>query len=232
MSGKYNKDYDPISESKIFYPLSNNLLPFFHELNFKPNDVTILSLLFTLIGLYFYLKDKNILGITFFLIGFIFDCMDGQMARKYNQGSTYGMILDNVCDMIKIILLIPIIIYKLIKKNKIKKLLILLFLLLLFNFFFIKNSYMNYAILSYQKYNNDNFYFTKEIEIKNSNLENKIISKLYLNKLNSNYKIYRKNFPNKLNDNTIQYFEENIYKYKEFGPGNYIIFICILMIMT
>ena len=40
MSGKYNKDYDPISESKkIFYPLSNNLLPFFHELNFKPNDV-------------------------------------------------------------------------------------------------------------------------------------------------------------------------------------------------
>ena len=91
---------------------------------------------------------------------------------------------------------------------------------------------MNYAILSYQKYNNDNFYFTKEKKIKNSNLENNIISKLYLNKLNSNYKIYRKNFPNKLNDNTIQYFEENIYKYKEFGPGNYIIFICILMIMT
>jgi hypothetical protein len=232
MSGKYNKDYDPISESKIFYPLSNKLLPFFHKLNFKPNDITILSFLFTLIGLYFYIKDKNILGITFFLIGFMFDCMDGQMARKYNQSSTYGMILDNVCDMIKIILLIPIIIYKLIKKNKIKKLLIILFLLLLFNFFFIKNSYLNYAILSYQKYNNDNFYFTKEIEIKNSNLENKIISKLYLNKLNSNYKIYRKNFPNKLNDNTIQHFEETIYKYKEFGPGNFIIFICILMMIT
>ena len=231
MSGKFKNDEsnESLTELKIFYPLSDKLIPFFHKLNFTPNMITILSLIFSLLSIYFLFEDKKIFFVLFYLIGFLFDCMDGRMARKYNQGSIYGMMLDMVCDISKVILLILVIIYKLLKKKEFFKLILFLVLFVIINFFAVTVIAMNDAILSYEKYNNDNFYLNKKKEIINSNLYNKNISKIYLLFFKNNYKNYRTIFPNELNQKNIENFEKTIYKYKEFGGGNTIFLICFLI---
>ena len=68
------------------------------------------------------------IAICFYLLGYIFDCIDGRLARKYDLGSSEGAAMDLVSDVItKHIVLISLFVsfYKSIPKSKI--LIILIF---------------------------------------------------------------------------------------------------------
>jgi len=88
------------SFSKLFlYPFAERIAPFFHNLNITPNQVTIFNIFFRLY--IFYLFFKNIK--SFYLLGLlifsnILDCLDGTLARKYNQGTKLGAFLDHTSD--------------------------------------------------------------------------------------------------------------------------------------
>ena len=102
--------------------------PFFREtLGFTPNGITWLSILFTILSSYFIWNKQFILFFIFWQINYLFDCMDGYMARKYKLESEYGDLIDHVSDGIGKIIILMIVLFKhnaLKKKHNIKWLII------------------------------------------------------------------------------------------------------------
>ena len=66
-----------------------------------PNMVTVLSFLLNLFANYQILSGELGLAALFFFISFIMDCVDGQLARKLNTVSKFGIYLDIVLDGLK-----------------------------------------------------------------------------------------------------------------------------------
>ena len=102
--------------------------PFFREtLGFTPNGITWLSILFTILSSYFIWNKQFVLFFIFWQINYLFDCMDGYMARKYKLESEYGDLIDHVSDGIGKIIILMIVLFKhnaLKKKHNIKWLII------------------------------------------------------------------------------------------------------------
>lgn len=85
------------------------LIKFFHYLHFTPNMLTTISILFSYSGVYsVYLKNYKI-GALLFFIGYMFDCFDGNYARRYDMVTVFGDYYDHVGDISKIILLMYVI---------------------------------------------------------------------------------------------------------------------------
>ena len=66
-----------------------------------PNMVTIFSFLLNLFANYQLLVGELVLSALLFFISFIMDCVDGQLARKRDTVSKYGIYLDIVLDGLK-----------------------------------------------------------------------------------------------------------------------------------
>jgi phosphatidylglycerophosphate synthase len=71
-----------------------------------PNMVTYMSTSLTFLALYYLYVGNEIYACVSYFFGYIFDCVDGKMARKYNMGSKYGMALDLVSDNLSHFILI------------------------------------------------------------------------------------------------------------------------------
>lgn len=80
---------------------------FFKWLPCHPNDITLLSLAAAIAGAYFvYLK--NPLGLALFLLAFLFDGLDGAVARAKKLASPFGAYLDGVLDrLVEFFALLP-----------------------------------------------------------------------------------------------------------------------------
>ena len=72
----------------------------FHALGLSPNMITILGLIMSIIASYLIYQGYFLVsGIVILISGFM-DMIDGSLARKYAQTSTYGAFLDSVTDRI------------------------------------------------------------------------------------------------------------------------------------
>lgn len=75
----------------------------------KPNQITILSLAFLLVGSIFFLRGEyvyQVLGATFALVYMILDCVDGSIAKVKNLCSKFGQWLDGIIGFVSHPLLI------------------------------------------------------------------------------------------------------------------------------
>ena len=80
--------------------IAEKLAPFFYKLGHTPNMVTTYSLLSALASLYL-LYNGNVFGfVGFSSASYIFDCVDGYMARKYNMITEFGDMYDHFTDFI------------------------------------------------------------------------------------------------------------------------------------
>ena len=78
----------------IFYKLD----PLFVKCNMTPNKLTTISAYFGLLAVYcLYNKIKYLPGI-FYFISYMFDCADGQYARRHNMVSKFGDYYDHIKD--------------------------------------------------------------------------------------------------------------------------------------
>ena len=77
-----------------------------------PNMITTYSFTFTLLSRWFLLKNNFLLFVVFGQLGYFFDCMDGQMARTYNQVTKLGDLYDHSTDVIGEVLLFIIVWHK------------------------------------------------------------------------------------------------------------------------
>ena len=97
MERKILSQYDNPFDN-VLYDISAELLPTFHSLNFTPNGITTLSLLSGL-GACCYLYNKQFIPFAIlYTLSYLFDCMDGAYARKYNMVTEFGDLYDHVKD--------------------------------------------------------------------------------------------------------------------------------------
>lgn len=93
----------------IYRPIANIILErFLKDSNISPNMVSVISLIMALIASYlFYLYDYKylILGAFFLNTAYLFDVLDGQLARYKNKASQFGRLFDAMLDVIKMALL-------------------------------------------------------------------------------------------------------------------------------
>ena len=81
----------------FYQPIAYIILKIIKKTKITPNQITVFSLVFGVFGalLIFY---NPIIALAFLNISFVFDCLDGQMARYKQIFSAFGMFLDNVSD--------------------------------------------------------------------------------------------------------------------------------------
>ena len=216
---KYGDDlkFEGWGDNNIFFPIAKKLIDPLYNLSLTPNNISILSTIFTFLAIYFFHNNERVYALIAFLIGYILDCVDGKMARKYNMMSKYGMALDLVSDHIGNISIIAYLISKYGLTNK-------YILAIIFMSFMISISFgLNEAIASYKATGNDNFVLRRENELKT---ETGYIYTLFLYIMKLVYRSYRLFFK--------EYNEEKIIKMlsvlKEFGPGNYCLLIVIVLL--
>lgn len=80
--------------------LGENIIPFFKSLNFTPNDLTTISLITGLYAFKKYNDSSYWQSAIFFLVSYVFDCLDGNYARRYNMVTKFGDYYDHVKDIV------------------------------------------------------------------------------------------------------------------------------------
>lgn len=79
-------------------PLQNILAWPFIKLKINPNVVSLIGLLFALIGAYFITGQNWFLGFVFFLLAPLMDLIDGTVARALNKTSNFGNYFETMID--------------------------------------------------------------------------------------------------------------------------------------
>ena len=69
-------------------------------LKIQPNTVTLFSLLTGLVGIYYFFICEFLIGALIINLAYLFDCIDGHLARFYNKTSKNGKYLDDIVGII------------------------------------------------------------------------------------------------------------------------------------
>ena len=88
------------------YILVEFLAPYCYLLHMTPNFITTLSIITGVLSAYFVFTYNFGLSAIFYFLAYLFDCLDGYVARKYKMVTKFGDIYDHFGDIIKVILLI------------------------------------------------------------------------------------------------------------------------------
>lgn len=217
---KYEDDemYESWADVNIFFPITSNLVDQLRNMGLTPNHVTYLSTIFTFLSLYYFYLDNRVNSMIAYFIGYTLDCVDGRMARKYDMGTKYGMALDLVSDNVSNFALVSFMIRRYGFSNS-------YLIILSIMTYMISLSYgLNEAIASHKALSNDNFYERRLEELKN---EKGILFDLFLFITKMSYNTYRVFFK--------EYDEDKINNWlkilKHFGPGNYCIVVCLIILL-
>lgn len=88
----------------FFYrPLAFLLVKAIYDTNITPNQLTVISMVFGVIGGFFYTignYQSFIIAAVLILIYNVVDCSDGQLARLKKNGTAVGRILDGIADYV------------------------------------------------------------------------------------------------------------------------------------
>ncbi|HLC38914.1 MAG TPA: CDP-alcohol phosphatidyltransferase family protein [Patescibacteria group bacterium] len=99
-----HKPFYPFFERVFYRPIASVITPGFASINLSPTFVNFLGFGVGLIGIgliaYGNLSER-ILGAGILIISYIFDCVDGQLARGFKKISHFGALLDTSLDSIK-----------------------------------------------------------------------------------------------------------------------------------
>ena len=226
---KYGDDelFESWGDNKMFIPIAKQLVDPLYNIGMTPNMVTVSSTFFTILSIYLLHQEKRVLASLSYLFGYVLDCVDGRMARKYSMSSDVGMALDCVSDNVSNFILFG---YILLTRPFNQKTIMFLILILYMSYMLSISYGINEAIASYDATKDDNFYNKRINQLKDklntSNNMEKMLYLLFLTITNLSYNTYHKEYPeydrNKLND--------KLKTMKEFGPGNFTLFIAISLL--
>lgn len=90
-------------DNLVYIPVEN-AAPVFHKYGITPNQITTLSNVFGIGAAYSIYNRRFGLGALCFALAYMFDCLDGYVARKYNMVTKFGDMYDHVSDIFKIII--------------------------------------------------------------------------------------------------------------------------------
>lgn len=75
--------------------------PYFYRGGWTPNRITTLSNVFGLLAAYCIYKRKFVIAAAAFVLAYVFDCLDGYVARKHNMVTVFGDYYDHYSDIVK-----------------------------------------------------------------------------------------------------------------------------------
>lgn len=110
---KIPREYEnPIDD--VLLDWCENMAPYFYKHNMTPNHITTISLILGLISVYFLYYDYVKLFMITYLLSYYFDCLDGHVARKYDQVTEFGDKYDHFKDVFvsTLVILVAYIKYK------------------------------------------------------------------------------------------------------------------------
>lgn len=81
-------------------PVSALLGKLFGWIPIHPNAITMISVLFSIAGFVLFLYSEMLIGLALFALAFLFDAVDGAVARAKNLASKKGAFLDGISDRI------------------------------------------------------------------------------------------------------------------------------------
>jgi len=209
---------EPFMDNHLFFPLSDLLVTPLRNTGLTPNGITLLSSIFQLYTIVLLSEGKVEFACISYFIGYLFDCIDGNMARKFNMGSKYGMALDMVSDNVVNIILAFYIIYN-------KGINVYIAGLLVASYLLGVCTGINEALSSYKTTKSDNFYAKKQKEFEH---ESYLIADIYLLIIKNIYNNYKILFPT-YDENLLN---SRLYLLKEFGPGNFAIGMIAMLYFT
>ena len=163
--------------SRLVSPLTLPLIYLFSNFtSISPNQITFISFLFGLFSAISFYYEKFLLSSIFFLLLYIFDCIDGRLAKLKNQSSELGDMFDHVFgELIILILLIPIFFHFYLQNMD-----SIVFLLLLFTFLSPFNYFVNYFFkYTFTDFNGSSSHISSEVKLVTSD-SNNLFFKLYL----------------------------------------------------
>ena len=79
------------------------IAPFVYSIGLTPNMITSLGNICTVFFVYFFLENRYFLSALFFFLAYVFDCLDGYIARSYNMTTKFGDLYDHTSDFLKMI---------------------------------------------------------------------------------------------------------------------------------
>lgn len=88
----------PKSIQKWFLRLVDPVIEFIVHFNVHPNFFTVLGLISSMIGAYFFARHNLRIGAIYILIGGLCDIIDGKVARKSGLSSKFGALFDSSLD--------------------------------------------------------------------------------------------------------------------------------------
>jgi phosphatidylglycerophosphate synthase len=216
---KYGDDekFESWGDNYVFFPLAKVLMDPMRQIGLTPNHVTYMSTTMTLLSLYYlYINEVNYACAAYFF-GYLFDCIDGKMARAYNMGSKFGMALDLVTDNLTNFALISFI-------TATKGYYNWYTILIICMSYMISLSYgLNEAIASHKAVGHDNFYNRRKEELQG---ESGILYDIFLLINKGTYEVYKSIF-GVYNERRL---EEWLIILKHFGPGNFALFMIFILI--
>lgn len=108
MSTLFEKSHKPkaVEEFLDFYfyrRVANLFIPLFLKFKIAPNTVTLLSLVWGLVGAYCVYHHQYVLSVFLLFMSIIFDCADGQLARLTGSSGPLGRVLDGLVDLVVVV---------------------------------------------------------------------------------------------------------------------------------
>jgi phosphatidylglycerophosphate synthase len=88
----------------LIYIVVEYTAPIFHSIGMTPNHLTTVSNLFGIASAYLIVKHNFEIAAVLFMIAYIFDCLDGYVARKYDMVTKFGDVYDHASDIFKIVI--------------------------------------------------------------------------------------------------------------------------------
>jgi len=88
----------PKSIQKWFLRIVDPIIEFVVHFNVHPNFFTVLGLIVSIIGAYFFAKHNLRIGAIYILLGGLCDIIDGKVARKTGLSSKFGALFDSSLD--------------------------------------------------------------------------------------------------------------------------------------
>jgi phosphatidylglycerophosphate synthase len=87
-------------DNGIYY-IIEKITPLVYSMGFTPNMITTLGNVCTLIFIYYFIQKQFYLSALFFFLSYMFDCLDGYLARSYNMTTEFGDLYDHTSDFVK-----------------------------------------------------------------------------------------------------------------------------------
>lgn len=105
MSSNYKHPID-----NFLVDIADTISPFFKQMNFTPNGLTTISLIFSIGSLYHMARYEITMFAIFLVLAYFFDVFDGHYARKYDMVTANGDKYDHLTDLVLIIGIVYILI--------------------------------------------------------------------------------------------------------------------------